>query len=278
MNAALPGLAGGLSALFIGPPGTAKSTLLGSCVEVEGIEKALLLAPTAREVNSFKYAKYRDKIPYEVFQDFGWHPTLGQFGAGAFTKLYERVVSLYKDETYDAILLDTYDGAVSLAAHELLAPERAAMPRDLRDARSYYGSLKYRLEDFTKALTNLASPSLARPKHVFVAVHAQPSKEDDKQKTSDSVAKGIEYLGDVQPMVEGGHRHNIAGEFTLVGFTGLRHEVVKVGTKMERQARFVTQIDADPERHAKAAIIPRINKVVDSSMVEIFRVIKEASV
>lgn len=253
--------------------------MLASIVEVPRVSKALLLAPTPREINSFKYRINGITETAEVFQDFGWHPTLGKYECGAFTSLYRRVVSLYEDEVYDAVLLDTYDGAVGLAAHELLAPEKAMTPKDCRDSRSYYGALKYKLSDFTVALTNLTSPSLKKPKHVFVAVHAQPTKEDatGKTKTSDDVAKGIEFLGEVQPMIEGGHRHGIAGEFDIVGFTGLKHEMVKNGSKMERVVRYVTQLDADPERHAKAAVIPRINQEIPSSLVDLFRVIEEAA-
>lgn len=277
MSTAKKGIDGGLTTLLVGPPGTAKSTTLGSIAEVPGIKKALLLAPTPREVNSFKYTQYRDVIDHRVYQDFGWHPTIDRYEAGAFTSLYKDVVALYEDETYDAVLVDTYDGAVSLAAHELLAPERSPTPRDLRDSRGYYGALKYKLSDFTTALINLASPALSKPKHVFVAVHAQPTREDDKQKTTDSVAKGIEFLGEVQPMVEGGHRHGIAGEFDVVAFTMIKHEMVRDGNKMRREARFVMQVDADPERHAKAAVIPRLNREIPASLPALFEAIAEAS-
>ena len=100
---------GGITVFLVGPPGTSKSTMLASATEVEGIEKALLLAPTPREINSWKYRQNGITETAEVFQDFGWHPAIGSYEAGAFSQLYRRLVSLYEDETYDAVLLDTYN-------------------------------------------------------------------------------------------------------------------------------------------------------------------------
>lgn len=273
-------LRGGLTGLFISPPGTGKSHLLGTIAEVPGIEKVLLLAPKPREVNSFLYRKYHEKIDAEVFRDHGWAPAAGKYDCGAFTRLYKRVLTLYEDDTYDAILLDPLTDVAHLIAHEILMPEKAATPRELRDPLGFYSALRYRFKDFTQSLTGLASPDLKRPKHVLVTVHAQPTKEEDVKgrATVESHAKGVEFMGDALPMIEGGYRREIAGEFDIVGFGGLKYELVKgEGGKMERQARFVVQLNADPERHAKAAIVPRLKeKEVANSMVEIFRVIKEA--
>lgn len=273
-------LKGGLTGIFLGPPNTGKSTLLGTATEVEGIDKALLLAPKPREVNSFKYAQHRDTIDTEEFHDPMWAPAIDSYGSGAFTELYKRVLSLYEDTTYDAVLLDPMTDVTYLAAHELLEPEKAETPRDLRDSIGFYGALKYKLKGFTQSLTGLASASLERPKHVFVAVHAQPTKEEDikGKATAESQARGVEFMGDVLPMIEGGYRREIAAEFDVVGFSSLRHESVRVGNKMVRESKYVVQLNADPERHAKAAIVPRLeNAEISNSLVDLFRVISEAS-
>jgi DNA replicative helicase MCM subunit Mcm2 (Cdc46/Mcm family) len=275
-------LRGGITVLLIGAPGTGKSWMAGTVREVEGIETVLLLAPKPREINSFKYREH--EIESEVFRDKRWQPAIKQYESGAFTKLYERVLSLYEDETYDAVILDPLTDVVWLAAHELLEPERAETPRDLRDSIGFYGALKYKLKGFTQALTGLASPDLAKPKHVIVTVHAQPTKEDQQLKgggtkeSSDHKAHGTEFLGDALPMIEGGYRREIAGEFDVVGFTNIAHELVRSNAKMERVAKYVVQLNADPERHAKAAIVPRLAQAdIGNSMVDLFRVISEAS-
>ena len=278
-------LLGGLTGIFIAPPGVGKSYLLGTIVEVPGVEKALLLAAKPREANSFIYRKYRALIDVETFADHRWIPDLNLFEFGAFKKLLERLVALYDDDTYDAILLDPFTDVVYQAAHELLAPERASDPRKLRDSIGFYNALNPKLKTFTQTLVGLASPGLKRPKHVFVSIHAQPSKEDQVQKdksmkeSADNKAQGIEFMGDVHPMIEGRYRREIAAEFDIVGFNSVKYEMTKVGNVMSREAKYVVQLNADPERHAKAAVVPRLKeKEVANSMVEIFRVIKEVSV
>jgi hypothetical protein len=274
-------LLGGISMLLIGPPGTGKSWFLGSSSEA-GISSPLLLAPKPREANSFKYRE--NNVKSEVFRDHDWAPAIGKYGSGAFTRLYERVLSLYEDTEHDAILLDPMTDVTYLAAHELLAPERAETPRDMRDSMGFYGSLKYKMKGFTQSLVGLSSPDLARPKHIFVTVHAQPAKEDQQLSTrqgggtkesSDNRSRGVEFEGDVLPMIEGGYRREIAGEFDIVGFSSVKHETQRVGAKMERVVKYVIQINADPERHAKAAVIPRMDGAeIGNEMKELFNVIR----
>ena len=281
-------LNGGLTAIFIGAPGLGKSTMIGSILEVPGVERALLLAAKPRESNSFIYRKHHARLDVEIFRDHKWAPGAGRYEAGAFTKLFERVLSLYDDDKYDAILLDPFTDVTYLAAHELMQHEKVGTPRDLRDSIGFYGALKYKLKDFTQSLTGLASSDLKRPKHVLVTVHAQPTKEDQQlpksqgggtKESSDNRGQGVEFMGDALPMIEGAYRREIAGEFDIVGFSSVKYEMTKVGNVMSREAKYVVQLNADPERHAKAAVVPRLKeKEVANSMVEIFRVIKEASV
>lgn len=270
---------GGLAVLVAGAPGTGKSWFLGTITEVPGVERALLLAPKPREINSYKYRANGITETAEVFHDAGWAPVVDSYDAGAFKDLYRRVLDLYNDDTYDAVILDPFTDVVALAAHELLAGEQAETPRDLRDPLGFYGALKYKLKGFTQSLVGLASPSLMRPKHVLVAVHVQPSKEEDikGKTTAEGRASGVEFLGDVLPMIEGAYRREIAGEFDIVGFTNLRHDNVREGNKIVRKTNYVVQLNADPERHAKAAIVPRLEAAeISNSLPELFEVIAHA--
>lgn len=278
-----PKTRGGISMLLLGPPGTGKSWFLGSCKEA-GIENPLLLAPKPREVNSYLYRKH--KIPFEVFDDPGWAPPVGQFEAGAFTRLYKRIQELKSDTTHDAVILDPFTDVTYLALHEILSTEEAETPREMRDSQSVYGSLKHRMKNFTASLVGLSSPSLPRPKHVFVAVHAQPTKEDQQlsmkqgggtKESSDNRAKNVSFMGEVLPMVEGSYRQEMMGEFDIVGFTHVKHDLVREGAKMVKKMRYVVQLDADNERHAKAALLPRgTGAEIDNNMKALFDLIEEA--
>jgi hypothetical protein len=258
-------LNGGISLLAIGPPGTGKSWLLGSIGELTD-DPVKLFAPKPREVNSYNYMTYGISENAEVYRDHAWAPAIDMYEAGAFTRLYKSVLSLYEDETYGVVILDPLTDVVTLAAHELLAGEKSEMPKEMRDSRSFYGSLKYKLKGFVQALTGLASPDIARPKHVLVAVHAQPVSEEE-------IAKGTKFLGEALPMMEGGYRHDVAGEFDVVGFTSVVHATAKNPDtkKLERIANYVVQLNADPERHAKAALVPRLaQKTVPNTMKAVF--------
>lgn len=269
-------LDGGLTGLLIGPPGTGKSTALGSALEVEGINHGILLAAKARERHSYKYREHRDRLTVETFSDPGWAPSINKFEAGAFTRLFERVLSLYEDDTEDVVLVDPFTDITYMAARELLAPEQAGTPRDLRDSIGFYGSLKYKMKDFTQSLVGLAAAG-KRPKHVFVAVHAQPTKEEDMKgkQTPEGSAKGVEFMGEALPMIEGSYRREIAGEFDLVGFTSLSHKRVREGNTMKSIPTYQIQLHADSERHAKLALLPRgEEKMIGNSLVEVFELIQ----
>jgi hypothetical protein len=263
---------GGITLLAIGPPGTGKSWLLGSIGEITD-DPVKLLAPKPREVNSYHYRTYGIDKNAEVFRDHAWAPVIDMYEAGAFTRLCKSVLMLYEDTEFGVVICDPLTDVVTLAAHELLMAEKAESPRDLRDSIGFYGALKYKLKGFTQALTGLASPDVARPKHILAAVHAQPTQDEDiKGKvTKEGQAKGVEFLGDALPMIEGGYRREISGEFDIVGFTSVKHGTKVVNKKMERTTEYVVQLNADSERHAKAALVPRLeNKTVPNTMKAVF--------
>lgn len=275
-----------ITGMLIGPPGTGKSWALGSVLGLSDVEKGLLLAPKPREASSHLYvkAKTEERLDVETFSDPKWAPVIGRFEAEAFKRLFTRILELYEDDTYDAILLDPFTDVSLIATHHLLAPEKVATPGDLDGKNAsiaFYGALKNNLKEFTQSLVGLASPAAKRPKHVLVAVHAQPTKEEDLlgKQTPEGKAKGVSFLGDIMAAVDGGYRQEIAAEFDIVGFTQLKYALVKdeKTKRMERQASYVIQINADPERHAKVALVPRIDAMeIPNSIPKLMELIEEA--
>ena len=271
---------GGLTGLIIGPPKTGKSWFLGTIAEVAGVESPLHLTARPREVNSFQYRKHA--VPYEIFPDRGWQPIIDEWNATDYKKLHRRIVDLYEDEKYDAILFDPFTDVDTLLRHHILMALKAETVDDLPgkgDKIAFFGTLKDKLEDFTKALVGLADPGLKRPKHVFVAVHAlAPVEEDIKGKeTKAAKVKDIEYMGNVLAAVKGGYKLEIAGEFDMQLFSGLRYENVREGKVLKKQAIYEIQVSGDHQKHAGIATIPRLKeKTIPNSMVDLFRVIEEA--
>lgn len=266
VRAALDARRGGISTAVIGAPGTGKSTLLGSVGELYTKDEVLLLAPKPREINSWLYTKYGFDQSAEVYEDARWKPALKLYEADSFLKLEQKVLSLYDDERTRVVLLDPYTDVVKFAARDLLKAERAAHPRESSDSRGFYGALKHALSNFTSTLVGLSSPTLKVPKHVFVAVHAQSAKEDEK-------GSSVTFEGEVMPMIEGGHRYDFASEFDLVCYTRIKHlaSFNPKTKKNEKEVKYLVQISADPKRHAKTAIAPRMEEVeVENNLTKLF--------
>ena len=256
---------GGVAVAVVGSPGTGKSSFLGAIGEVFSKDEVLLLAPKPREINSWRYHQHGFDANAEVFQDPRWKPALGIYEASAFHNLERRVLELYDDKKIRCVIVDPYTDVVKLASHDLLKVDKAGTPRDSSDSRGFYGALKHRLGNFTSDLVNLASPALVVPKLVLVAVHAQSAKEDEKLGGG-----GVNFEGDVMPMIEGGHRYDFAGEFDLVCFSRIKHTNTLVKGKMEKGVSYVVQIGADSKRHAKVALSPRLADVeVENSVVKV---------
>ena len=280
------GFAGGVSLLVAGPAGTGKSTLLGSAAK---LAPTYLLATKPRELNSWAYTTNgvtRENGRAELFFDHLWRPTLGSYKADGFGRLLKRIWSLYEDPTVRIVLLDPITDVVSLAAHSMLSIENAAAPRDMNDPQSFYGALKYKLKEFTQALTALQYADV--PKHVLATVHTQPAKEDQPatknrpaRVSSDKIAKGVEFEGDVLPMIEGGYRREIASEFDAMLFSGVRYDWVetKANGKVSRVQKpiYFVQVQPNAERHSKVAIAPLLGGRELPNDFEVFiRAVQEA--
>jgi hypothetical protein len=251
---------GGTTGLIIGPPKTGKSTLLGSWGELVAPEHIRLICPKPQEVDSWLYGKYGLSETAEVFRDHRWMPAADVYEADGYLRLMRYILGLYADHEAKVVLLDPLTDAVQLAAHDLLKGERADNPRNLRDSISFYGALRYKLRDMVQALVGLSAKNLESPKHVWVAVHAQPTKEEDikGKETAEGKGKGVQFFGDVLPMVEGGYRMDIAGEFSLVGYSSVEHDFERIGNKLERRTSYMVQFAPDQEKHGGIRLAPAL--------------------
>ena len=227
--------------IVIGPPGTGKSNLLGSTAEVYKANEIRLLCPLPREATSHMYKKH--KVKAEIFVDDDWMPDLESYEYGAFRKLLQRLRELRSDDKAKVVLLDSGTDAQALASHELLAPFKAAGPKDTPDSRGYYGELKFKTQTLIKALTGLANHG----KIVVCAWHAQSMKE------SDASEKGIAFEGGVMPALDGSYREILAGQFNTVVYSKLLPPQFDAKTKKMGDYRYVLQVKPDKERHAKVA-------------------------
>ena len=252
--------AGGITGLFLGPPKTGKSWLLGSAAELVDPERVRLICPKPQEVNSFQYEKHGLAERAEVFRDHRWLPSAGVFEADGYQRLMRYILSLYEDDDAQIVLLDPFTDVVSLAAHELMKGEQAQSPKDMRNSIDFYGGLRYRLRDAAQALVGLSSKDLTTPKHVFVAVHAQPTKEEDVKgkETTEGKGKGVQFFGDVLPMIEGGYRMDIAGEFDLVGYTSIRHGYNTKVRPPVKETSYIVQLVPDEEKHGGLRLSPML--------------------
>ena len=265
-----PSLAGGLSIVVQGGPGVGKSTFAGSAA---ALGKTLLLAAKPREANSWKYREHAKNITREIYYDAKWAPAAGKFDADAFVRLQQRVYELQEDEEHSIVVCDPFTDVVTLASHEILKTEKAATPRDLRDPLSYYGTLKHMLTTFVQSLTLLQfAPS---PKHVIVTVHVQPSKEDDIKgnATADKKGKGVEFEGNVLPMIEGSYRRAFASEFDVVLFSDIQFDRKLVAGKMQTESRYVVQVSPDAERHAKSILAPNGSAFIDNDFAALLKLV-----
>lgn len=278
-NALLDSFAGGLSGLIIGPPKTGKSTLLGSAAELVDPKHIRLLAPKPQEINSFMYERHGLDHTAEVFRDHRWMPSAGIYEADGYQRLLRHILSLYDDDEAYVVLLDPFTDVVTLAGHELLKGEQAASPKEVRNSMEFYGSLRYRLRDVAQALVGLTSKDLKVPKHVFVAVHAQPTKEEDMKgkETTEGKSKGVQFFGDVLPMIEGGYRMDIASEFDIVGYTTVQHAYNTKVRPPVKETSFVVQLRPDEEKHGGLRLSPMLSeKVLPNNLTAILEAVVAA--
>lgn len=247
------------SGVIAGPPGTGKSSVLGSMADVLGRDRVLLLATLAREAESWKY-QTDPPIPRIIFQDNGWVPTLGKLQATAFREFIDTLEWLHDvDDQYDGIVVDSGTELAELGWHLCMLPHGVATPAEMDGDKSRflpYESLDIHLSSAVSKLQALTKTA-KRPKHVLVSWHVQAPKEDttegkgDNKRTkesADNAGKGVEYEGDVLPMVRGRFRRRVASQFDAMLYTDVQFRLVQ-GQGLT--PRFMLQVRPNPERHSK---------------------------
>jgi hypothetical protein len=245
---------GGVSTLVLGPPGTGKSKLLGSAAE-HG--KAVLLALRANEPNSWAYTRDGLDISFDpakdLFVDSQWQPDLDMYQASAAMRLIKRLYELQEDEEFDFVLIDPLTDLSVICANMILAKQKVGVISDLDDSRGAYGRLRDQQRRITKLITSLQYAK--KPKHVLVACHVQPAKEDERGN------REVTFSGEVLAALDGSYREHIAGEFQLVLHT--RIEMVGDSYK-DKEASYKVEVASNVKRHNKVALAPALKGMLDN--------------
>lgn len=256
--------------LVMGPPGTGKSTLLGSMCE-EG--KTLLLATLGREASSWKYQEHNpDTI---ILQDTDWRPSPnegeGQYDADAFLKFLDVVEGLYDDEEYSVVLVDSGTELAEAAWREALKPYGVMDASYIGTGGNRYGpytALDGLLNQALQLLQGLKSAK--KPKLVGISWHLQPIKEEVsevvsagpgqkmtiKKDSADQRGGGVEYEGGMLPMVRGKFRRRVEALVDVAVYTRMMFERVEQQGKIKRgggdkRPIYQLQVVSDEERHCK---------------------------
>lgn len=250
------------SGVIAGPPGTGKSTVLGSMADVLGRDRVLLLATLAREAESWKY-QTDPPIPRITFVDTNWVPTTGKLEATAFRQFIDTLEWLHdEDDQYDGIVVDSGTELAELGWHLSMLPHGVATPAEMEGEKSRflpYETLDIHLSSAVSKLQALTKTA-KRPKHVFVSWHVQAPKDDTTEKvgservrkeSADNAGKGVEYEGDVLPMVRGRFRRRVASQFDAMLYTEVQFQTVQEAARVRLEPKFMLQVRPNPERHSK---------------------------
>lgn len=285
-----PGTAG--LVVVLGPYGFGKSTLLGMMMEealAEG-HKALLIATRKREVSSWYYQKlireYPDTFDAVPLLDEDWQPAKGKYDADAFLKYLDVCDMLADDDEYRAVAIDSGTHLMKSAWHECLKPYRVGDPGELGQGDNRfgpYGSLAGKMEQAILALDPLKDAPL--PKIVGIAWHSQPAKDEtlqvlsdgntkitQKKPSADQKAEGIEYGGNVLPMILGRYRRELGNDVDVVVWADILYErqAKKSGsTSREKRPRYVLQVVSDEDRQCKVPGPLPNNKYIDNDWQEL---------
>lgn len=244
-----------------GPPGSGKSTLLGSMAEVG---KTLLIATLAREASSWKYRQH--DVDTIILQDLNWRPSQKVFESEAFSKFLELMQVLLNDDIYDCICVDSGTELAEAGWHEAMRPYSVASPAEIEGKSRWlpYDTLDTLLDQAIKQLVSLGYTDefqvAKKPKHVGIAWHVQPPKEDStedaggtkvRKASADHAGEGVEYEGKVLPMIRGRFRRRLVGQVDAYVHTDIRMNVERVGATMKKSTEYVIQVRPDVERHTK---------------------------
>ena len=177
---------------------------------------------------------------------------------------------LIDDDEYRVVLVDNGTELGEFAWHESLKGFGVGSPADMEDRDNRFRPYTKIADLMRQALDATVALKFAKkPKHVGIAWHLQPTKDDTvaydksaqahvKKTSSDKKAAGSEYLGDYLPTLQGGFRRKIAAMVDGVVYTHVFHERPKrVKGKSLRDSvgsgtrpHYMIQVVADEERMA----------------------------
>lgn len=252
------GLVQGDSILVIGPPGTGKSTFASSVCGVVPPERVKLLCPKPRERSSWGYKHYGLDKTGELFYDQDWKPELGQYGHKAWKALLQRLAELYHDDSIDAVILDAGTDAALLKKHELFGKQKISSTAELREKgkSAVFGFWEQYSSGVAQLIGSLVELTVApHPKFVICTWHAQPPKDGIGEGEA-AKYEGIEFEGNVLPMLDGSYRRKIAGDFSVVVYSELRSSTKLVDGKMQSEDVYSLRVKASADKHAKVAGTP----------------------
>ncbi len=268
------GLGEYFSVVVLGPYGTGKSTMAGTMakyIKEKYGKKTLLIATLPREQNSWKYKELgEDYLDCALIDDENWRPDLkdtqgmNALKATGFASALQLLEWLYTDETYGGVILDSGTEHAEQAWHAALAASGVASTSEIDGQSRWlpYERLDSMLDQSVKSLVGLTTAPI--PKFVMITWHVQAPKEDtvenvgDKnnpikvtKESSDHKAQGVEYEGDVLPMVRGKFRRKLGSNVDAMIFTELKNEKKFDGKSIVEDVQYVVQVRANPERHSK---------------------------
>lgn len=239
-----------------GPPGLGKSWFCGSVADVLPPEEVLLIATLSREVKSVKYQQHN--LDTVICEDDEWEPHNKLYKSTGYNKLIEIIKELREDDKYSAVILDSGTEAGELAWHNALEPWKVSDTAELGQGNRFapYTQLDANMDEIVRGLAKLAGHpsagkmSVKKPKHVLITWHVQPPKEGiGDTETADQRGGGVEYEGEVLPMIRGRFRRRLMGMLDAFIYAD---RVAELNTKtMKTSNNYVLQINSTPEKHCK---------------------------
>lgn len=258
------GLIGGLSALFEGPPGSGKSHAAGSIAEFGPTEVHCFLP---KETSSNLYTSHPNIRDVKLFHDPKWSPSVDSYEASAYLDWVKHVHRLMDNDEIENVILDPLSALNTSIRRGVLKKEDAARMNDMSDPRGAWGDFRELWEEALTAAIGLTHAPT--PKNVIATVHAQLPSEEESQK------KGIEYMGDTRPAIQGSFRDLLEAHFQIVCHTRVVQEFDQ--KKREQVSEYKVEVRADNKRHSKVAIAPALDvKMTDNDFGAIAEAIEEA--
>lgn len=244
-------------ALYVvaGPYGTGKSHFCGSITDIIPAEECLLVATLSREVDSERYVK--SDLPHVVIEDTNWVPSKGKYKAEGFQRFLDLTEELRDDEQYRALIIDSGTELGELAFHEACGMFNVGDPSEIPKGGNRfapYTRVAQRMDEVTRNLLAIAGRveglEVAKPKVICCTWHIQPKKESTTDKeSSDEKGSGVEYEGEVLPMVKGGFRRRLGQLVDALVYTDVQFDVNPKTFKQE--IKYVLQVAPDRERWCK---------------------------